>query len=497
MVEREISVCGRVAARVREGSIPEFAIWDDVGTFDGKPWRGIVSILSAGFPCQPFSVAGKRKGTGDERWIWPEIARIIGEVQPEIVFLENVPGLLLDPDSDFDRWEVDGESDDSIGGMGTILRDLAGLRFNAEWCCVRASDVGASHGRKRVFILAYREIDNGRPKFATGLSAANGWGGSSGIRGAMEDTEHSGPSCAGAAPGPSATAIDAVRPDGPLGNAERTERRPGAIRSECDSAGINREGEAPSRVGNGEPVLADSSSSGPSIRRDDIGIRECQTVERAGSELGDSGRGHEGRPQSESERECSGPSVTENANRELGDSESGRSGIVREPSGSIGQPDGAELALEDSSRSGEYRLDGESGRIGGRGIRAPDEQLGTSDVGNADQFDGGLVRRADNGRRSEEIGFGGSIAGLGDFAPGPQYIGWADVLLRRPWLRPSWSQAEVESTLRPLAHELADFLVNDRTSALRTLGNGVVPAQAAWAFITLARRAGLICRGYL
>jgi DNA (cytosine-5)-methyltransferase 1 len=67
------AVAGRMAQRIEEGSLPPLAWWDDVTTFDGKPWRGVVHIVSAGFPCQPFSVAGKRKGKDDERWIWPDI----------------------------------------------------------------------------------------------------------------------------------------------------------------------------------------------------------------------------------------------------------------------------------------------------------------------------------------------------------------------------------------------------------------------------------------
>ena len=115
-------------------------IWNDLESFDGRPWRGVVDLLSAGFPCQPVSSAGKRRAQEDERWLWPHVARVVREVRPRIVALENVPGLL-------------------VRGFGDVLGELAALGFNAEWMCLRASDLGASHIRRRVFVLAWRERD--------------------------------------------------------------------------------------------------------------------------------------------------------------------------------------------------------------------------------------------------------------------------------------------------------------------------------------------------
>ena len=73
-------------------------IWDDIKSFDGRPWCGVVDILSAGFPCQPHSNAGLRKGADDDRNLWPDTLRIIGEVGPGLVILENVPGILVGSD---------------------------------------------------------------------------------------------------------------------------------------------------------------------------------------------------------------------------------------------------------------------------------------------------------------------------------------------------------------------------------------------------------------
>lgn len=134
-VERETYVAATLMARVEESALDKAPLWDDLTTFDGKPWSGKVDIITCGFPCQPVSNAGKREMQDDERWIWPDIIRIICEVRPRFVFLENVTGLLS-------------------GGLDLVLGDLAKAGFDAEWCSIKAKDVGASHNRLRVFILA-------------------------------------------------------------------------------------------------------------------------------------------------------------------------------------------------------------------------------------------------------------------------------------------------------------------------------------------------------
>lgn len=136
-VERDAFAAADLVARMEEAALDLAPIWDDVATFGGEPWRGIVDLVSAGFPCQPWSVAGKRKGTEDQRWLWPDIARIIGEVEPGLVYLENVPGLLRH-------------------GLREVLSDLASLGFDAEWTDLSAAAIGAPHRRERIFVLAWR-----------------------------------------------------------------------------------------------------------------------------------------------------------------------------------------------------------------------------------------------------------------------------------------------------------------------------------------------------
>jgi DNA-cytosine methyltransferase len=118
-----------------------------------------VDLIAGGFPCQPFSNAGKRLGKEDDRWLWPEFARVIGELRPRYVLVENVPGLLA-----------------GHGGMGAVLGDLASLGYDAEWDSVPAAAVGAPHLRYRVWIVAYaRGLGRGR-------EAALGPSGLAGVR---------------------------------------------------------------------------------------------------------------------------------------------------------------------------------------------------------------------------------------------------------------------------------------------------------------------------
>ncbi len=122
-------------ARQRDGLLPRFPCWDDARTFDGRPWRGSVDIINGGFPCQDISSAGKGAGIeGEKSGLWKEMARIIGEVRPRFVFVENSPVL-------------------TSRGLGRVLGDLAALGYDAEWGVFGAADVGADHARGRLFIL--------------------------------------------------------------------------------------------------------------------------------------------------------------------------------------------------------------------------------------------------------------------------------------------------------------------------------------------------------
>jgi len=143
-VEWEPYPASVLVARQNEKILPPFPIWDDVQTFDGKPWRGIAQVVSGGFPCQDISAAGKGDGLDGERsGMWREMARIIGEVQPQYAFVENSPML-------------------TSRGLGTVLGNLAEMGFDAKWCVLGADSVGAPHKRDRIWILATNARGIGR-----------------------------------------------------------------------------------------------------------------------------------------------------------------------------------------------------------------------------------------------------------------------------------------------------------------------------------------------
>lgn len=140
----------RLLQRQREGYIPAFNIWDDVATFDGRPWNGFVDVVSGGFPCQDISAAGRGEGIrGGRSGLWAEFARIIGEVQPGFVWVENSPML-------------------TSRGLDVVCGDMASLGYDARWGVVSAADAiwaqslarghfpALDHLRERIWICATR-----------------------------------------------------------------------------------------------------------------------------------------------------------------------------------------------------------------------------------------------------------------------------------------------------------------------------------------------------
>lgn len=136
--------CQRViAARIADGFLPVAPIFTDVRQFAqsgaAEQYRGIADVVTAGFPCQPFSVAGKQLADADERNMWPATLEVIRIVQPRSVLLENVPGLV------------------SCGYIGTVLAGLAALGYVGKWGVLGACDAGAPHKRDRLWIVAHAE----------------------------------------------------------------------------------------------------------------------------------------------------------------------------------------------------------------------------------------------------------------------------------------------------------------------------------------------------
>jgi DNA (cytosine-5)-methyltransferase 1 len=136
--------CQKVLAqRIQDGFLDEAPIFGDIDDFiesgAAKKYKGYVDVVTAGFPCQPFSVAGKKKGQDDSRNKWPQTLAVLCDVRPQYALLENVPGLLT----------VNGG-----GYFAQILSDLAESGFDARWDCISAAACGAPHRRNRLWILA-------------------------------------------------------------------------------------------------------------------------------------------------------------------------------------------------------------------------------------------------------------------------------------------------------------------------------------------------------
>ena len=147
-VERDAYAACVLSQRQTDGYLPPFPIWSDVCSFEGRHWKGIVDVVSGGFPCQDLSVAGTGAGLDGQRsGLWREMARIIGEVRPRFAFIENSPRLV-------------------VLGLDRVLSDLAALGFDAEWGVLSASDLGAPHDRERLWIVARNMADANRERHA-------------------------------------------------------------------------------------------------------------------------------------------------------------------------------------------------------------------------------------------------------------------------------------------------------------------------------------------
>lgn len=134
--------CQRVIKqRIADGIFHDAPVFGDIRAFIDQgyaaSYTGMVDVLAAGPPCQPFSVAGKQQGADDERNLWPETLAAIRIVRPRHVLLENVPGLI------------------ATGYLWTVLGDLAACGYDARWDCIPASALGANHQRDRLWIVAH------------------------------------------------------------------------------------------------------------------------------------------------------------------------------------------------------------------------------------------------------------------------------------------------------------------------------------------------------
>jgi DNA (cytosine-5)-methyltransferase 1 len=130
--------------RQRDGILPKFPIWDDVRTFDGKPWATRVDLIAAGFPCDDISPAGQKAGIdGKESSLFHEVVRIASEIRPRFLLLENSGNLVC-------------------RGLARVLSKTAELGFHSRWGRLGACHIGADHERLRTWVVSY--ADGGEQK---------------------------------------------------------------------------------------------------------------------------------------------------------------------------------------------------------------------------------------------------------------------------------------------------------------------------------------------
>ena len=152
-------------ARIKDGYLSDAPIFADISSFRGEQFRGLVDIITAGFPCQPHSVAGLQRGANDDRNKWPDTLRVIREVGPRIVVLENVPGLASA-----------SKKRGTPAYGGTVVGELASLGYSVHWQTLGASDVGAPHRRKRWWCIGV--ADSERERESSGIWSSKGVSGS-------------------------------------------------------------------------------------------------------------------------------------------------------------------------------------------------------------------------------------------------------------------------------------------------------------------------------
>ena len=344
-VEREGFPVANLVAKMEAGELDAAPVFTDVKTFPYGKFRGIVDILSGGFPCQPFSAAGKRQATEDPRHLFPYIADGIRECQPRIVFLENVQGILS------------CKTGDGEPVLQYVLRELEGMGYRATAGIFSAEEVGAPHQRKRVYILGAREelgnASNLRPREYSSDSRETGTDQSGEERGVHEPQGASSLSRYGSQ---SQGSQELANPNNGGGNQDRqpTELRTGGLEQSPIHRWPSRPGEAQQEWE--EPrVVADSQSA-----RGGRGLRKLPE-ENAGIQ----------QPKKCRQKEASEPNNASEEPKVVGNTQD-KSSDVSNDNGELGQ-----------SERGEPR--GAAGETINRGQAEP--QLGRASNGSSSRVD--------------------------------------------------------------------------------------------------------------
>lgn len=444
-VEREGFAVAHLVRAMGAGLLDQAPVWSDARTFDGRPWRGVVDCVLAGYPCTPFSLAGKREGARDPRHLWPHVRRIIVQCRPRYVFLENVGAHL------------------SLG-FEQVRGELCRLRFTLEAGLFAAAEVGAPHERERLFVLGL--ADPGcRPDERSGRSGE--------LPGAAYGTGE-----------PGRAPRDATR-DGSKGAGHDGAHEPqGGALADPGCGGVERWGEPgdlprPSGAGAGEGLQRERDGDAAGDGGADL-ERGMADAEHGGRQ----GRGAARGGATAALPRCgavadAGNGFVPDPGRRSG----GRAGARRPGAAGSGldlvdadpmqrgtdvrrEPDGASRALADGD--------------GGGFAQRPEPHEPPAD-GDA------APRRGDAVGRDRAVGPSLFPPGGFLFPPGPADVErWRAVLAAEPTLAPS--RAVFAEVAEPGLRRVADGMA-DRVDRLRLLGGGVVPLQGAYALRTLASRA--------
>jgi site-specific DNA-cytosine methylase len=416
-IERDVEAAQILAARLEDGSLPPAPLWSDLSSFNATPLRGMVDLVIGGLPCQPYSLAGKRQGESDDRYIWPSFFRILDACRASMVFLENVPPFV------------------SGGYFRTIGEELCRMGYRIERpLFLGASDVGASHIRKRVFIFAWRKD--------------------------LEYTFHG------------RQQNGRTRRNEPLRNARHEDNRHEAAQSGAEPAnttlpGCETRNSFTRRISTQLPVSGSSEFDLADAHGSRSGNAQSEFLWRSTAESGGNGS------------QLADPERTERRSHDE------RAGHSLEGSNRQGQAAGGAGESGEDLADPDLQHDDGSGHPGpGRRRESANDGglLADGDLGYAQSLDG-RPRRPESMRQ-----FGTTASGepsLPLFAPGPTDPRWPGILRDHPELAPA-----VEREVHKLASRVASRLGFSRTDQLRALGNAVTPACGCLALCVLMQRAG-------
>ena len=419
--EIEAFAAANLVAKMEAGLLDAAPLWTDLKTFPWAEFHGCVDILSGGYPCQPFSAAGKRLGADDPRHLWPHISAGIAAMRPAVCFFENVEGHI------------------SLG-LREVISELESLGYKTTWGIFSASEVGAPHQRKRVFILAECSSQRGAARLSRQIA------GQEGVAGVADDGGDLGQLVNAELHGRQDWQHDNTRPQSCSGHSDTWPSRPGEPQHWWEP-----------------PRVVSNPSSQRAGQRSELRGEECGSRSALPRDVEQSGEGrlpNTAHLRLEEQSECG-------AEREAAASGAGNAGRVHPRKAQEGRP------LEHSSHrsNGEQQAEqqgrhsaGGSGEEGTMGHPdSPRPQVGPRQRGSAIQgtdTDGGASEQ-----RQIKLAMGDPVDGTEPWLGVPQLSGLSHQELAeiREWMQRS----------------------DNRTDELRLLGNGVVPQTCERAFRVL------------